>query len=146
MDLTKQPPRSPYEQLGGITFLPRTIDKMRAHIAGTVGEYRATSGFSTQLFDLFGVTPEEFEEIVKANETDEQILKVLMERRPLGPREIDEFNQRAMNWPHDETGKARHRKLLEEAGFGHRTDIETMFDRLDLDDGREVPVGGRHKR
>lgn len=146
LDLTKQPPRSPYEQLGGIYFLPRTIDKMRAYIAGTVGEYRATSGFSTTIFDLFGVTPEEFEEIVKANESDEQILKVLMERRPVTRGEIEEYNQRAINWPLDEAGKARHRKMLEDAGYGHRTDVETMFDRLDLDDGREVPVGGRRKQ
>jgi hypothetical protein len=34
MDLTQTVPRSPYETLGGIVFLPRAIDKMRAHLAG----------------------------------------------------------------------------------------------------------------
>src|SRR5438270_44952 len=63
MDLTKQPPRSPYDEVGGITFLPRAIDKMRAYIAGTAGAYNAKTGYSRQLFDLFGVTPDEFEHI-----------------------------------------------------------------------------------
>src|SRR5207244_3109861 len=30
-------PRSGRETLGGVVFLPRTIDKMRAHLAGTAG-------------------------------------------------------------------------------------------------------------
>ena len=44
MDLTKGPPSSPYDKLGGIVFLPRSIDKMRAHLAGTAGEYNAKVG------------------------------------------------------------------------------------------------------
>lgn len=144
MDLTKQPPRSPYDALGGITFLPRTIDKMRAQIAGGAGDYNAKTGYSTQLFDLFGVTADEFEEIVKANETDEAVLKVLLERRPLSQQEIDEWNRRSINrQPADDAAWQRHWKMLEDAGFGDRRDIVTMYDRLDLDDGREVPVGGR---
>lgn len=146
MDLTKQAPRSPYDTVGGITFLPRTIDKMRAHIAGTVGEYRANTGFSTQLFDLFGVSADEFEQIVRENDTDEGVLAALQARKSLSQQEIDAWNERAMTWPHDEAGRQRHQMLLEQAGHGHRTDITTMFDRLDLDDGREVPTGGRRGR
>ncbi|NDE08412.1 MAG: DUF5069 domain-containing protein, partial [Chloroflexi bacterium] len=55
MDLRTRRPRSPYETVGGIRFLPRTIDKMRAEIAGTSGEYNARTGFGTRLFDLLGV-------------------------------------------------------------------------------------------
>lgn len=144
MDLTKGAPRSPYDRLGDITFLPRAIDKMRAHIAGTLGEYRAVDGFSTQLFDLFGVTADEFEEIVKNNETDEQVLKVLLDRRPLSQADIKDWNQRAeTRTPQDEASWARHWKMLEDAGYGDRKDIRTMYDRLDLDDGRDVAQGGR---
>ena len=35
------------------------------------------------------------------------------------------------------------REFLEECGSGHRTNIRRNFDRLDLDEGREVPLGGR---
>src|SRR5258707_7165049 len=67
MDLTKQPPRSPHDKVGGMTFLPRSIDKMRAHIAGTNGAYNAKTGYSTALFSFLGVTADEFEQIVRDN-------------------------------------------------------------------------------
>lgn len=38
-DLTKEFPRSPYEEIDGIPWLPRMIDKVRALNAGTLGEY-----------------------------------------------------------------------------------------------------------
>jgi hypothetical protein len=34
--------------------------------------------------------------------------------------------------------------MIEDAGYKDRVeDVVTMYDRLDLDDGREVPRGGR---
>ena len=38
-NLTQRPPRSPRVRLGGYTILPRLLDKARAVIAGTAGEY-----------------------------------------------------------------------------------------------------------
>lgn len=144
VDLTQGPPRSPYERLGNISFLPRAIDKMRAYVAGKHGAYNAKTGFSTQLFDLFGVTADEFEEIVKANESDEEVLRVLLQRRPLTPEQIEAWNERSeTRQPQDEESRARHFKMLADAGYGDRTDIVTTYDRLDVDDGREVPRGGR---
>jgi hypothetical protein len=145
-DLTQTAPRSPYDTVGGITFLPRSIDKMRAYLNGAAGAYNAKTGYSTSLFELFGVSPDEFEEIVKANPTDEGVLDALMARRQLSPDEIDAWNQGSINRsPTDDAGWARHWKQLEDAGYGDRKDIRTMYDRLDLDDGRQVPVGGRAK-
>ena len=46
MDLTRDVPRSPYEKLGGIVFLPRSIDKGRAELAGTLGDYVVRIGRS----------------------------------------------------------------------------------------------------
>jgi hypothetical protein len=40
LDLTKTPPRSPREQLVGLVFIPRMIDKMRALLpGGNPGKY-----------------------------------------------------------------------------------------------------------
>ncbi len=140
MDLTQGPPRSPRDELGGITFLPRTIDKMRAHLAGTLGEYKAKVGYSERLFAFLDVTADEFEAVVAANADDAGVLAALMERAPRSAAEIEAFNGQARSYPQDEASRQRHQMLLEEAGYGHRTDITTMFDRLDLDDGRDVPV------
>ena len=67
-------PRSGRERLGGVVFLARTIDKMRAHLNGTAGEYNAHRGVSSRVFDLFGVTAEQFEEAVRQNPTDAGVL------------------------------------------------------------------------
>ena len=139
MDLTKGPPRSPRATLGGITFLPRTIDKMRANLAGTLGEYKAKIGYSERLFAFLDVTADEFEAVVAANADDAGVLAALMARAPRRTAEIEAFNEQARSYPQDEAGRQRHQMLLEEAGYAHRTDITTMFDRLDLDDGRDVP-------
>ena len=36
-DLTKEFPRSPLEELDGLPWLPRMVDKVRALQAGTIG-------------------------------------------------------------------------------------------------------------
>ncbi len=144
MDLSKQPPRSPYDDVGGVRFLARTIDKMRAHVAGTVGEYMARAGFSTRLYDLFGIDPDGFEAIVRANDTDDGVLAALLDHKRPTDEEIARLNQVVETWPEgNPEAQERHRTMLANAGLSHRTDIVTMADRLDLDDGREVPHGGR---
>ena len=92
MDLRTSRPRSPYATVGGIRFLPRTIDKMRAHLSGPAGDYVAHTGASRTIFRLFGISPGTFEEIVKANQTDEEILAALMGVKKLTPAEIDRFS------------------------------------------------------
>ena len=144
MDLTKPGnyPRSGRETLGGIVFFPRSIDKMRAHIAGTAGDYNATRGLSTRLFDLFGVTAEQFEEAVRQSKTDEDVLRWLQQNAPKQPSqaEIEAYNHLILNrGPQDEEGKARFHANLAKLGFGHRTDVSTFVDAEDLEEGREVP-------
>jgi len=54
LDLRSAPPRPPREAFLGVTFLPRTIDKLRALLpGGDSGAYRMT-GFSLRLFEMFG--------------------------------------------------------------------------------------------
>ena len=118
---------------------------MRASIAGTVGEYNARLGPSEVLFRrLLGVTADEFEQIVRVQPTDEGVLEALRARRSHPRAEIDAWNILAVNMaPRNEQEWTEHWQRLEVAGGAHRRDIVTRFDRLDLDDGRDVPVGGR---
>src|SRR3954447_11409351 len=98
MDLTKDVPRSPYETLGGIVFLPRAIDKMRALIAGALGEYNARFGTSERMFRvLFGLTADDFEQIVRERPTDEGVLGALRRRALLTPEQIEDWNELAIN-------------------------------------------------
>ena len=134
-------PRSGRETLGGAVFLPRTIDKMRAYINGTVGEYSSHRGLSNRTFALFGVTAEQFEQAVRENPTDEGVLQWLQThgKRP-SQQEIEEYNQGVLNaGPANEEGMARFRANLERLGFADRTDVKTHIDAEDLEEGREVP-------
>ncbi len=60
MDLTKEYPRSTRAELHGIAFLPLAIDKGRADLAGTVGEYFSRTGFSKMLTDFLEIDIDEF--------------------------------------------------------------------------------------
>jgi hypothetical protein len=144
MDLTKPGnyPRSGREQLGGVAFLPRTIDKMRAHIAGTAGEYNALRGLSSRVFNLYGVTAEQFMEGTQQSSDDAGVLRWLQEHGTNKPTQadIEQHNQAVMAaGPANEEAMARFRANLERLGFGHRTDVKTHVDAEDLEEGREVP-------
>ncbi|MGH2351958.1 MAG: DUF5069 domain-containing protein [Chloroflexota bacterium] len=136
-------PRSGRETLGGIVFLPRSIDKMRAHIAGTAGEYVAMRGLSSRLYDLFGITAEQFMEGVKQSPDDDGVLRWLQQNAPKKPSQqaIEAYNQGVLTaGPRDEAGMQRFRANLEKLGFADRTDVKTNVDAEDREEGRAVPT------
>ena len=145
MDLTRDMPRSPYASLGGIVFLPRAIDKARAEAAGTLGEYVSRRGFSTELLDFLGLDADGFHDAVRANDTDAEVLTwVEANMTERSPDEIASWNAMMMTLtPATPEREAWYREFLEDIGQGHRTDLTRQFDRLDLDEGRDVPLGGR---
>ena len=143
-DYTKEGsyPRSGRDMLGGVAFLARSIDKMRAHIAGTAGDYVAMRGLSQRVYDLYGLTAEQFMELVREGGDDEAVLRRLQERGTKQPtqQDIQAHNETVLSrGPQDEEGMQRMRANLEKLGFGDRTDVNTHVDAEDLEEGREVP-------
>ena len=85
---------------------------------------------------------------MRGRPTDEDVWAWVADRMtPRTPEEIAAFNQQM--WaaePEDEGDRwtwAEFREFLADCGQAHRTDITRHFDRLDLDEGRDVPTGGR---
>jgi hypothetical protein len=74
-DLTKVAPRSPYETIGGFAIIARTIDKCRAKIAGTNGEYHFDCPLDNVLFSFKGIKGDDFKAYVSEGHTDEEIAK-----------------------------------------------------------------------
>ena len=143
-DYTKQGnyPRSGRDLAAGVVFLGRSIDKMRADLAGTAGEYVAMRGLSQRVFDLYGVTAEQFREAVKANPDDEGVVRWLEQhgKKPT-QQEIEAHNEAVLSrGPQDEAGWERFRANLAKIGHANRTDIKTNVDAEDLEEGREVPI------
>ena len=65
MDLSKQPPHSPRERIGGFAIACRAVDKCRASLAGTLGEYHYDCPLDNQLFSFKGITSDQFKAAVK---------------------------------------------------------------------------------
>ncbi len=74
-DLAVEAPRSPYETINGFAILARTIDKCRADLAGTIGEYHFNCPLDRMLFSFKNINADEFKEFVKTGADDDVIGK-----------------------------------------------------------------------
>ena len=72
-DLAKQAPHSPRERLGGFVIALRAVDKCRASLAGTLGEYHYDCALDNLLFRFKGITGEQFKAAVQASTSYEHI-------------------------------------------------------------------------
>ena len=73
-DLTREVPRSPYEELDGIPWLARLIDKLRAMLAGTLGEYIPyPCGGDRGFLATVGIEPDALRETIASGADDEAI-------------------------------------------------------------------------
>jgi hypothetical protein len=138
IDLTTGAPRSPYERMLGMVFLPRTIDKARAELAGTEGEYLFRHGQSAPGLDLLGITPEQLFEALRENPTDADIRTWITENTTLpGTLEIARYNREAIERRAQTPEQiAWHLEYLTGIGLGHLADIATSVERLEWDENR----------
>lgn len=72
-DLTKEAPRSPRTRVGGYDILGRTIDKGRADIAGTIGDYHFDCPLDNMLFGFKGVKGADVRKLLEEGQSDEQV-------------------------------------------------------------------------
>jgi len=64
-DLAKQAPHSPRERIAGFAIASRAVDKCRANMAGTSGEYHYDCPLDNMLFSFKGIIGEEFKTAVR---------------------------------------------------------------------------------
>lgn len=142
-DLTKHPPRSPRVRLGGYVTLPRMLDKGRATLAGTNGEYNYDCPLDQNFLEFAGVEAAALKDQLAAGKGDREIL-AWIETNAKHRRTPDQIaawsafqEQRAPCDPeYREFFNDEHKRLAP-----GRTDISTWFDLLDLDD--YVSFGGQ---
>ena len=134
-------PRSPRETMDGWSYLPRYVDKIRLHLAGKLhSDYQENLG---KAFDGFwlkaaGVTHEQFVDVVKNSITDGEVCDWVRKNVQRTAAE------KAAHWPdvlsrplaNDESAKARLKLRKEQAGIGHRDDVQCFVDMLDADEKR----------
>jgi hypothetical protein len=130
-DLREHPPRGAREMLGGLYFLPRTIDKMRAKIQGTLGLYKIGPGISMYLFEWLGFSEEAFEAVVRSGASDEAI--VAWVHAHSDPATYDSINERLINRGiRDE--EHRQTMLPNYPILAERPELRNWFEIFDLDD------------
>jgi hypothetical protein len=90
LDLRLGPPRSPRAAIGGVTFLPRSIDKARAALpGGHLGDY-TLEGITAVMLQKFGLDVAAFVAVVAAAPSEDDVAAFVRERVP--PAGIDEWN------------------------------------------------------
>ena len=140
MDLRKEFPRSMKVRLGGYAHLARMIDKCRAVLAGTEGEYLYPCPMDERLLEFARITSDQFTAAVKANATDEGVLAWFQQHAQAHqPEELEDWNQRLLlRGPSSPESAAKFKKYLDTIDPS-RTDITAWSDLQDLEEGRIVP-------
>jgi hypothetical protein len=78
-DLSKEFPSSPRELLGGFVIAKRALDKCRAELNGSNGEYHFDCPLDNMFFDFAGITGEQYKELIASGATDEEVAKWVQE-------------------------------------------------------------------
>lgn len=79
LDLTTEFPRSPRETIAGYVVAARTLDKCRAVIAGTAGEYHFDCPLDQFFLSFIGITAEDFKDFVATGADDDTVAKWITE-------------------------------------------------------------------
>lgn len=142
-DLTQRPPRSPRVRLGGFVILPRILDKGRATLAGTNGDYTYACPMDMRFFEFTGLDPDLLKAQLDGGRTDAEILGWVASSSSLKRTDSEiaawsEWQERRS--PTDPESRDYFNKLHSSVA-PHREDIATWFDLLDLDDF--ISFGGR---
>jgi hypothetical protein len=116
------------------------IDKCRAVLAGTEGEYLYPCPMDERLLEFAGITSDQFTAAVKVNATDERVLAWFQQHAHTHqPEELEDWNQELLvRGPSSPTSAAKFKKYLD-AIDPSRTDITAWSDLQDLEEGRIVP-------
>jgi gluconokinase len=136
------PVRSPAEKIGGLVYFGRMLDKIRLQARGELpGDYQPNlgKGFDAKCCTFLHITYSDLVEHVRNGATDAEALEWAFTagRRP-GGDEVTMWNEfmRKFGW-RDEAAEVLARRKRE-AGIEDRTEIETMFQFIDADEGRNV--------
>lgn len=135
--------RSPSEQVKGVVYFGRMLDKIRLSAAGKLPDgWQPNRGFVKGGFDwrcclFLGIDYAALEaEVLKSERSDDELLAWSFEhgRKP-GEEEIEVWNAFMMKRGWRDAGTQRLNERLAEIGLPPGA-VQTMFEFIDLDEGR----------
>jgi hypothetical protein len=135
-DLTKRPPRSPRVRLGGYAVLPRMLDKGRATVAGTQGEYKYACPLDMRLIEFLGIEPGALKKQLAAGKGDREVLEWIQKNakhKRTEPEIVAWTAWQEQRAPSDSESREYFNQLHSKVA-PKREDISSWFDLLDVDD------------
>jgi hypothetical protein len=140
MDLRKDFPRSMRMKMAGYVHLARMIDKCRAALAGTEGEYIYPCPMDDRLMEFAEITADRFTTAVKANPSDDAMATWFTQAaKAHPPAELEAWNRMMLNRGPSTPKKQEYFNQLRDAVDPSRTDLTAWADLQDLEEGRHVP-------
>lgn len=140
MDLTTQVPRSPFAKLEGYIFLPRVIDKARAFVAGTLGEYNFKCPMDLTFFGFWGVDPEAFVAEVRAGKDDEALAEWF--RTQAKVRTVDDvkaYRIQLLETPPSDPEKLAYLKSYQEQVAPGRSELDSFAKVIAVEENHPLP-------
>jgi hypothetical protein len=95
LDLSQRHPRRTREELAGVVFLPRSIDKFRATLPGGNLSGYTIEGFTGHMLKDLGISPDAFLDVVAEAKTDEDVASYVRKHAVAGGAEA--WNTYALN-------------------------------------------------
>ena len=136
LDLTSEPPRSPYlRSVFGVAGAARMADKARAVTCGKLGEYRfgADSSQDAAILDFLGIEEDAFRQAAYENPNDDELSEWIAEHCQKSAADKSVFNAWRANV--GRYGEMHERLKMRRAEIApERGDVESFFDLQDLDD------------
>ena len=136
LDLTSEPPRSPYlRSVFGVAGAARMADKARAVTCGKLGEYRygADSSQDAAILDFLGIGEDAFRQAAYENPNDDELSEWIAERCEKSAADKSVFNAWRANV--GRYGEMHERLKMRRAEVApERGDVQCFFDLQDLDD------------
>lgn len=127
-------------KMEGYVHLARMIDKCRAVLAKTEGEYIYPCPMDDRLMEFAGITADQFTAAVKANPSDDAVAKWFTQKaKAHPPAELEAWNRMMLSrGPSSPQSMVKFKKYLD-AVDPSRTDLTAWADLQDLEEGRTVP-------
>lgn len=137
------PIRSPRDPVGGIFVFGRILDKIRLHAQGKLPEgyhlgiIAGKRTFDDRVCRLLGVDYDALTARVLVGGTDEEVLEWCFQngRKP-DAEQIELFNGFMMKRGWRDAASVGLVEQRAQAGLGHREDLQTFFDVMDVEEGR----------
>jgi len=138
--------RSPYAKVGRLVYFGRMLDKIRLHAAGRLpADYVANLGdaqptvFDARCCHFLGIKFADLQArtLALAGDSDEALLTWCHERGPVRTdEECEVWNCFMMKRGWRDAARTRLNQRIAESGFTGKP-IETFFDYIDFDEGRD---------